>query len=243
MNESQHLVATLKRLLKAQGYTYRRIGEAIGLSEPSVKRLFAGSNFTLARLVQLCELLNLTLAELMAQAQQDEPQIHHLSTAQEQELIADPSLLLVAVCVLNQWTAAEIVSTYQLSQTQCLQRLLRLDRLGMINLLPGDRVRLNIARDFEWLPNGPIQHFFRQQEKDDFLASRFDGEGESLLFLHGMLSPAAHARLQSQIRKLREEFAELHRESLATPRAQRSGTCLLLAVREWEPQSFTALRR
>jgi hypothetical protein len=46
-----------------------------------------------------------------------------------------------------------------------------------------------------------------------------------------------------QLRKLRDEFGELHRESLAAPFAQRSGACLLVAQRDWEPRSFAALRR
>jgi transcriptional regulator with XRE-family HTH domain len=243
MTESERLVATLKRLLKKQGYTYRRVGEAISLSEQSVKRMFSKETFTLDRLVQLASLLGMSLAEIADQAGHAIPSIRTLTEAQEKELIAEPGLLLIAACVLNGWTPAEITATYKFTKAECLKRLLKLDRLGLITLLPGDRVRLNVARDFDWLPSGPIQRFFRKQEKDDFLASDFAAEGENLFFLYGMLTPAAKARLQTQLKKLREEFAELHRESMALPFVQRSGACLLIAQRDWEPRSFAALRR
>ena len=68
MSEITQLITTLKRELKCQGKTYRDVGTALGLSEPSVKRLFATGQFTLERLVEICSLLGLTLAEL-AQAQ------------------------------------------------------------------------------------------------------------------------------------------------------------------------------
>lgn len=243
MNEGERLVATLKRLLKKQGYTYRRVSNAIGLSEPSIKRMFSKGTFTLDRLVRLSALLGLSLAELADQAENTEPTIRTLDEKQERELVADPKLLLVAACVLNSWTPEEIVATYRFTKAECLKRLLQLDRLRMVTLLPGDRVRLNVARDFEWLANGPIQRFFRTQEKDDFLADDFAEEGENHFFLYGMFSPAAQARLQAQLRKLREDFAELHRESVAVPFAQRGAACLLVAQRGWEPRSFAVLRR
>jgi hypothetical protein len=62
-------------------------------------------------------------------------------------------------------------------------------------------------------------------------------------FSHGMLTEAAIARLQSELRKLRQRFAELHEESLQAPLAKRRGCGLLLAMREWELAAFTGLRR
>jgi transcriptional regulator with XRE-family HTH domain len=243
MTESERLVAALKRLLKKEGYTYRRVAREIGLSEPSVKRLFSRGTFTLDRLVQIASLLGMSLAELADQADKSSAAIRTLTLAQEREVVAERGLLLVAVCALNGWTLAEMVETYKFTKAECLKRLLKLDRLGLITLLPGDRIRLNIARDFDWLPDGPIQRFFRREEKEDFLAGHFSGEGENLFFLFGMFTPAAKARLQAQLRRLREEFADLHRESLAVPLGERRSGCLLVAQREWEPRSFAALRR
>ena len=51
MNETRQLVNTLKRRLKIQGMTYRDLGQALHLSEASVKRLFASGRFSLDRIV------------------------------------------------------------------------------------------------------------------------------------------------------------------------------------------------
>jgi hypothetical protein len=58
-----------------------------------------------------------------------------------------------------------------------------------------------------------------------------------------MLSPEAHAEFTSELRRLRTRLAELHMASLAAPLDRRRGTGVLLAVREWEPAAFRALRR
>jgi hypothetical protein len=243
MSEITQLITTLKRELKRQGKTYRDVGAALDLSEPSVKRLFATEQFTLERLVEICGLLGLTLAELAQEAGQGHQRIHTLKASQERELVSDMRLLLVAVCALNHWTMAQMLQAYRLTEAECVQLLLRLDRLDLITLLPGNRIRLNVARDFDWLPDGPIRQYFREQGMPEFIDSGFRAQGESLNFVHGMLTESARAKLQGELRQLRTRFAQLHEESLAAPLPQRRGTGLLLALREWEPAAFTALRR
>lgn len=243
MSEITQLITTLKRELKQQGKTYRDVGAALGLSEPSVKRLFASGQFTLERLVEICALLGLTLAELAQEAGQVQQRLRTLTAPQERELVSESRLLLVAVCALNHWTMAEMLKAYRFTEAECVQLLLRLDRLALITLLPGNRIRLNVARDFDWLADGPIRRYFREQGMPEFIGSGFDGEGDTLDFAHGMLTESARAKLQLELRQLRARFAQLHEESLAAPLPQRRGTGLLLALREWEPAVFAGLRR
>ena len=242
-DEIDRLVLALKCELKARGMTYQQLGAAIGLSEASVKRLFASRRFTLERLLEVSHLLGFSLAELAQQASAQQQRLHLLSEAQETELVSDIRLLLVAVLVLNQWPIPDIVASYQLSAPEVIQQLARLDRLRLIELLPGNRVRLNVARDFDWRVDGPIRRFFQQQGLGDFLSSRFSAEEQTLAFSHGMLTDAAIASLQSELRELRRRFAALHEESLAAPRTRRHGCGLLLALREWELPAFRALKR
>ena len=243
MNEIRQLVRTLKRRLKIQGMTYRDLGQALDLSEASVKRLFASERFSLDRVVEIAHLLGYTLAEIAQEAAVAEQRLHTLTAAQEKELVSDAKLLLVAVCALNQWETGDIVARYQLSEAECIQRLVRLDRLRLITLLPGNRIRLNVARDFDWLPRGPIRTYFREHGMHDFLSSEFAGENAVMAFSHAMLTDAAVAKMHAEMRKLRQKFAELHEESLASPLPKRHGTGMLIALREWEIVAFSELRR
>lgn len=243
MSEVVQLISTIKRQLKSQGLTYKDVALALKVSEPSVKRLFASNRLTVDRLEQLCSLLGFTLAELVQQVQTGLPQIKTLTTAQESQLISDAKLLLVAVCALNHWAMADMVETYDLSEVDCLKCLLQLDRLGLIRLLPGNRIRLAVARDFDWLPNGPIRQYFREQCQAEFLDSTFAGPYESMMFVHGMFTAASFAELKLELARLRKRFAELHEEGIAVPREQKGGLGLMLAMRGWEPEAFTRLRR
>jgi len=243
MNEIDQLVSTLKRRLKIQGMTYRDLAQSLGISEASVKRMLSSGRVSLERMVDISHLLGFTLAELAHEAAIGERLLHTLTEMQEKELVADIRLLLVAVCVLNQWELRDIIGTYTLSEAECIQGLVKLDRLRLIQLLPGNRIRLNVARDFEWRAKGPIRTFFQSQGLNDFLCSDFARDDEAMAFSHAMLTESAAARMLVELRKLRQKFAELHEESLAAPLSKRRGTGLLLAMREWEIAAFTDFRR
>lgn len=243
MSEIDRLVSTLKRRLKIQGMTYRELAAKLGVSEPSIKRMFSTQRLGLDRLLEISHLLGFTLAELAQEAALGERRLHTLDEAQERDLVSDGKLLLVAVCALNQWSVADIVAAYRLSEAECIRHLVKLDRLRLIQLLPGNRIRLNVARDFDWQPAGPIRRYFLKQGLGDFLRSDFASADEVMGFSHGMLTDAARLKLQAEIRKLRARFAELHEESLLAPLDQRRGCGLLLAMREWEIAAFSALRR
>lgn len=243
MSEVNQLLVTIKRQLKLQGKTYRDVAATLRLSEASVKRLLTSDTLGVDRLVQVSNMLGFTLAELAQEAAVTESRLRTLTPAQEKELVSDTKLMVVAVCALNHWTLADMVAVYQLTEAEALQKLLHLDRLHLIALMPGNRIRLNVARDFDWLPDGPIRAYFRTEGLDDFLGSRFERQDETLTFTHAMLTESALARMQAELRQLRARFAELHEESLASPLPKRRGSGLLLALREWEPAAFAALRR
>jgi len=243
MSQTAALIDALKRQLKMAGLTYAHVAAHLGLSEASVKRQFSRQSFDLKTLEAVCGLAGLELYELAAAAEQAQRPLHCLSEAQERELVAEPKLALAAVCALNHWTLERIVATYRLSEAECVGLLLRLDRLGMIQLMPGNRIRLRIARDFTWLPGGPIQRFFRDRIQTDFLSADFEQDGELLRFQHAMLTPEAARRLQQRLSRLLREFSELHEECKDAAPETRHGTSLLLALRSWEPAAFATLRR
>lgn len=243
MSETAQLIATIKKQLKSQGMTYRDLASALKISEPSIKRMFASGHLTVERLVQISNLLGFTLSELSKEAQTAQPQLHTLTEKQEREVVSDPRLLMIAVCALNHWTIDEIVGTYHVTHAECIRYLLCLDKLRIIDLLPGNRIRLNVSRDFDWLPSGPIRHYFRSRGINDFLKSNFSQEAETMTFVHGMFTDQALAQIVDELRRLRRKFAELHEESLSAPLAKRRGFGFLLAMREWEPADFTKLRR
>lgn len=241
MAQSKQLIDLLKRTLKTRGKTYLHVAEHLGLSEASVKRLFAQQNISLKRLDEICALVGLEISDLAHQL--TETTIQTLSFEQEKEIVADIRLLVVTVCVLNRWSVADMTDQLALSEHDCIRLLAKLDRMGMIDLLPENRVRLKVRPNFRWLTDGPIQQFFLEKLQQDFFASRFDQRQERLLVVNGMLSDRSVELFQKKMTQLVEGFDELNGEDVALPLSQRHGVTVVLAMRRWGYGLFSELQK
>ncbi|MBB3220608.1 helix-turn-helix domain-containing protein [Pseudoduganella umbonata] len=243
MSSSVMLVEGLKRELKAHGITYAELARRIGMSEASVKRMFAQRSFTLQRLDEVLAAAGIDLLDLTRAALEAPRLIAQLSYAQEEELIGDPKLLLVAVAALNGVPVDELVATFALTEAEAVKHLLRLDKIGFLVLKPNNRVKLLVARTFDWIPNGPIQTWFRREAAADYLDARFDGEGEILRLVSVMLSPSSTAALLERLRQVADDFSQQHQADARLPYEARQSMTFLLAARPWMPEAFAALRR
>ena len=243
MVQSNLIIETLKKELKAQRKTYRDVARVLKISESSVKRLFAEHSFTLDRLERICELAGLEISELTIKAEQAAQKTTGLTLEQEQELVSDTKLLLMAFFLINRWTFMEIIESYDISETEGIRLLVRLDRMKLIQLLPGNRVKLMISNNFSWIKDGPIQRFYLERVQPDFLASRFDDHGQYRIFLASMLSERSNAELIRKLERVAGEFNDLGIEDQPLPLDKRIGTCLLIAMRPFAGgEEFARLR-
>lgn len=233
MANAERLVATLKKVLKARGMTYAQLATGLGLSEASIKRLFAEKTFTLQRLDEICQLLDMDLFELTRLSRGESESLRQMSVAQEELLAGDRRLLAVFYLLLNNREPAAIVQDYVISEPECIRLMVRLDRAGLIELLPGNRVRLRVSRQVRHRPNGPLRQRLGEAMVSDFLSVRFDEHGGHFRFEVGELSAASTAMLTRKLDRLVAEFHELAELDLHLPPAERVLCGLALGLRPW----------
>lgn len=243
MSSPELIVDVLRAELRAANLTYKTLAERIDMSESSVKRLFGQKDMPLSRLAQICQAAGIALEDVLRRAADARPQADALTLPQETALVAKPRLLLVAICCLGHWTLEQIVDSYRLTEAECIGALAELDRLGLIELRPLNRYGMRVSHAFHWLPDGPVQQFFREHMVPDYFAGRFDGPGETLMCLPARLSPASAAEVAQKIAQLAAELARLHKHDRRLPAEERDGMSLVVGFRSWEFAAFTALRR
>ena len=240
---SLDLIDALKRSLRAQGMTYRDLALRLKLSEASVKRMFSQRAMTLQRLEQVCDVLDLGLQELGAEAARGRPAMANLSEAQEQALVDQPPLLLALFLTLNRWRQEDVLVHFDFSDAQWTALLVRLDRLGIIELMPGNRGRPLTARNFRWRADGPMERYFRLHLLGDFFATAFDGEQDALLLLSGSLSIDGASQLRLRLEEVAREFDALLARDAGLSAEERVGVSLVLAQKPWLLQLFQPYRR
>ena len=223
--------------------TYKSLSEQLQLSEASIKRCFSQQSFTLERLEQVCEALGLTLSDVFIQVAQTQPRVSQLSEAQERELLENPRLLLAAVCVRDGWQFNEIIDYYAISEPEAVRLMVKLDRLKLIEFLPGNRYRLLIAQDFRWIPGGPLERFMEQEVMVKFMAPKKNEPWTFRFYLRGRYSASSVEIIQRRLNQLTREAAELNEEDARLPISERTHMGLLMAMRPWEPSLFEEMRR
>lgn len=243
MAQTSSLIKALKKQLKANGRTYANVAELLQLSEASVKRLFASENISLQRLEAICQMLDMDISELIQHMLNDQHRVTQLSHEQEEKITSDLLLLLITVCVINGYSYDDIFEQYNIDAQVCLQKLTILDQLKIINLLPDNRIKLLVAANFSWLPNGPIQRFFQEKVEQDFFSSSFQKETEKLIVLNGFLSGTSNAALQKKMRRLANDFNKLSQSDKTLPVSSHQGTSLVIALRPWQYSLFEDYQR
>ena len=243
MSTTADLVTALKKELKAAQMTYADLAVHLGVAESSVKRMLAKGDMPLSKVDAICRALKLDFAELARRVADAQPLLAALTLQQEQAVVADKKLLLVAICVLSQWTLEQITANYRLSEADGIACLAQLDRIGIIELRPLNRYRLKLAKAFRWRPHGPVMQFFREDVVLDYYSGGFDGPGEGLLLVHGSVSRSLAPAFLERLQRVAQDFAQQHLADQKLPEAAREGYTLVLGMRRWEFAAFTALRR
>lgn len=244
MSTSADLVHTLKSELKTAGVTYAELARRLGMAESSIKRMFSrAGDLPLSRIDAICQALGLDFADLARAVADQAPLLQQLTLDQEKAVVADRHLLMVAICVMSQIPMEEIVATYAMTEAECVLCLTRLDRIGIIDLRPGNRYRLKIAKGFRWLPHGPVMAFFRKEVLHDYFAGGFDGESELLTLTHGEIGRSQANAFRERLTRVCQDFSNQHLADQKLPPEQRRPFTIVVGMRSWKMPAFQAMER
>ena len=234
MNQSRQLIETLKHCLKARNLTYRDVAAELELSEASVKRLFSQGTFTLQRMERICQILDMSFTDLARLSDADNRDRHTvLSIEQEKALAADAILLSYFYLLLNGWSLKRISNRFEISETRQVRLLAKLDRLGLIELHPGSRVRLLTARRIHWRQGGPVRKLYESEVKNAFLQDEFRAGVSHFGFESAELAPESARLVLRRLTRLSREFDELAELDQNLLPSEKQGYGLMVAIRPW----------
>ncbi|HTV78174.1 MAG TPA: helix-turn-helix transcriptional regulator [Steroidobacteraceae bacterium] len=242
MSGRTQIVTELKRALRASGHTYAHVAKKLDLSEASVKRLFSQQDLSLERIDAICELIGLGLIEILERARERMAPVAQLTLAQESEIVSDLRLLFMTWLVLIRTPFEEMVHSYRFTEREALRYLIRLDRLKVIELQPGNRVRLLVSRHFSWRAGGPVQKYINQRLLREFFASHFIEPSEEFFFHGGRVSAEALGRMKRTLQGAARECAEIIERDRSGSK-DRFGAAFVLALRPWNYSGFRQFDR
>jgi transcriptional regulator with XRE-family HTH domain len=237
MGQSADLVEALKRELRARKLTYQQVAAALSMAESSVKRMFSSGNLTLDKLETICSWAEIDYASLVRSRTDDLRMLASLTRSQEAQLVGDPKLFLITVCLMNHVSFEQILESYTLEPTDVISAMAALDRIGLIKLLPNNRYKLLLSRTFGWIPGGPIQQYFKANVPGYFNCD-FSAPGEMLLFFNVRLSQTHAASFADRIKRMARDLSDQHNEDANLALSDRPSLSVLVAARHWHLEGW-----
>ena len=167
------LMEVLRALFRQHGLWFSDVAERLGVTERTVTRWFSAESVETSVLQQMCGLVGIdffTLCEIAGKRFERRPMRHTIT--QEQALADSPLLNYLFAQICKGWTAKELRDDIDIPEPVLIDHLLQLDRLGLIDLLPGNEIRLKTARDMRLIPNGPYAQTPQRVAERDLRDSR-----------------------------------------------------------------------
>lgn len=139
--KSQKIKTVIKDLLKKKDITYEALAEQMECSVPTIKRILGPEELTLNRLLQLCEIVDIDLAELEALTGEEETREERFTEQQEAFLAKNPSYFAYLMKLFGGETPKQIAEKYGLNQRSTDKYLIGLEKHGLIRVTGKQKVK------------------------------------------------------------------------------------------------------
>lgn len=235
------LLAELKRLLKDRNIRYCDIAEQLNVSETTIKRKLTGHGLSIAMLESVCSIAGVRLIDLAElAARRSDTKAQALSIEQELGLADAPFTAFIFLLLRYDWTPREIQQEFDLDEPSLFLHLRRLEKLRLLDLFPGNRVRLLTVRHPEWIPGGPLRRAVddamrRHFETMDFHDPRSVWQLETVKLSRGSIDQLRHL-----IASLSQRMRELANDDRSLPAGQTDWYSMLCMARLTDPRIFWA---
>jgi len=203
--EAGALLAALRRALRTAGWTQARLAGKLGVGTATVKRWLHGRGLSFITLSRLCALAGTSLAELADDSRVAAEENDHLTLAQEEALTEDANLSTIFFLIVKGWPLSEAIEGFHIPPETVERHVARLERLALIDRLPGGRVRARLSPAHAW-QRAPMRRHFERHLKPFFSAIDY-GDAETIYGAETVkLSPLGVARVRERIETFRAEL-------------------------------------
>lgn len=211
MNDEQHreqLFFTLRQALKAHGYTYGKLGDALGVSELTIKRLFRDKDCKMSRLIEICSVIGLSFGDLVAMQERMHTSAQYLPIEIETEIAKQPDLFAFLVLLISHISPQKIAQEYGLDESQLYRYLRELEKLEVLEIIDNNDIRFSVSLPIRLRFNGPLGDQIKQANKNFISHCISHNSDPEYLFSAGsrLMRPSSIAQLQEQFTQLQKDF-------------------------------------
>jgi len=188
----------IRQRARALHVTQQKVAGELKVSLPTVKRWWAGRGINVTVLNKICALLGMSLSQLFAEMEGG-TSTYIYTLEQERMLVSQPTLLALFDLLVSGESVSSIRRKYSLDDGHLVAMLLKLDKVGLIELGPYNRIKLKHRGEPQWIVGGPLSTKYRRRMIESFLGEH--SKSETSFFVHGYL-PEDVVLLKGKIKEL-----------------------------------------
>ena len=206
------ITAAIKRLLKEKGLGYRTLSVRTGIPLSTLKKNLTARDCSLDRVNRICEALDVSLEEVLSTLAEQKQSMFSFSDEQAAYLKENPQAFsLYWYLVFERKEVDEISGLMKLNTRALNALLLKLDKLALLALQPGDRIKLPRMRPVRWVRGDAfIESLFHGWAKRLLSEALAKTQSEKSLFILQMyqLTPESAKELAKAVEDLDREFSQ-----------------------------------
>ncbi|WP_261843013.1 helix-turn-helix domain-containing protein [Aliamphritea ceti] len=204
------LFSALRQVLKAQGIRYRDLASMLNTSEVTIKRLFQEQDCKMSRLLDICEAIGVSVADLLKLAEQAPSEPATLPLETEQVLAEQPGLFSCLILLLSGFDARAIGHYNQLSSADVYLYMRKLEKLQLVRIGVNDSVHLVVNMPIRWRLDGPL-HQTLVEVNQAFIAQTISAQHQGDYPFYStsrLFSPHSIRQLKDDIDKLYQRYQQ-----------------------------------
>ena len=199
----------LKTIMKEKRITIKILAEKIQMSESGLKKLFHGKDIGLLRLYQICDALEVSPEDLFETNSDDQyTAIRFPEDVQKFFLKNFIYFQFYWVLVYERVPLEEVQKKLNLSNEMKIKILLKLNSFQMIELLPGNRVKIPDPTRIRWSSEGPMVQYLYHHWSARLTADVLKNQNSSntFQFRYLQMTEETYQELLQKMRVLEDEF-------------------------------------
>jgi transcriptional regulator with XRE-family HTH domain len=210
-HEYKILIARLKQILKQRGLTYRNLAKDLGVSEAGVKRIFSKADGKISTLSIICGILGIAFSDLVASSDLGSLEIRYFTEEQDDYFVKHfDAYVFFNELVIRKKPFPVVQKELNLNTQTARKYLHQLDRLGLIELGPRDKIKIKVKEPIGFFKGGRLlelvrSHFIRFMT-DQFLRAKNDSGAIVLHTREWAFSRESFASFKSDMAKLIEHY-------------------------------------
>jgi transcriptional regulator with XRE-family HTH domain len=208
MQDIQLFGELVRRELKLQGITQQEFAKIMKTSTPTIKRWLKGEGVLLKDWTRMLDCVGLSLSEALLILEGSSHKSFTYTEKQEQSLSTEEGLLAFFDLILKGRSPKQIARQYNLTEGSIVFYLSKLDKIGLIEWLPDNKVKLLVSGEPRWIKMGPLAQKFRKQIMEGYIGNYIDDRDQLKINIYS-LSRESYHKIASLFNDLSEKIRSL----------------------------------